>query len=584
MVKSVTERRHDIESQFPVWKRKTLGAHFAERAQKYPDRPLLLTADREYTYMDVWNESIQVARALMALGVKRRDHVALLMENRPEFISLKIAVSLVGAVCVPINTMLREDELEYTLRQSDTNWLFFHQTIKKTNYAEIIDRLIDQNKLQDIHGKHVMQQAICIPNQPSSGGSERFIVWDDFLAKSSSVAMDVLQERIDHSEYPDEIVDIIYTSGTTGLPKGVMLTHDMVLRCGFSSALSRAFEDGRRIFTTLPMYHVFAYIEGILSATYVGGALVLTTESTPKSMLTLMEKTRATDFLGVPSMLLSILHYPDLKKYDLTSLFSLLCAAAPAPIPVWKQAIQELGLTEICTAYGGTEATAATVHTEVGDSVAIVSTRVGRMKPGGSSGLAEFGGANTQYKVVDPFTKEDIDPNTPGELVVRGNIVTNGYYNKPEETAAAIDKDGWFYTGDLGRIDEHGYIEFLGKSKDLYKVSGENVAPKEVEEVISNHDAVKQVYVVGVPDAITGEIGAAFVELKAGKKLKRRDIVNLCREQLAKFKVPRYVWFIEEADWPYTGNGKIQKFRLVEAAKKYLGKNATETKEANEWQ
>lgn len=268
----------------------------------------------------------------------------------------------------------------------------------------------------------------------------------------------------------------------------------------------------------------------------------------------------------------SLLNYSDLDKYDLTSLTSLMCAAAPTPIPVWQEAKEKLQVSEICTGYGGTEVAASTVHTEIDDSLETVSTRVGRMKPGGSSGLKEFNGANTQYKVVDPFTRKDMGPEKPGELVARGNIVTNGYYRKPEETEEVIDKDGWFFTEDLGRIDEYGYIEFLGRSKDLFIVSGENVAPKEVEEVISTHEAVKQVYVVGIPDAITGEIGAAFVELKPGYQLERRDIIDLCREKLARFKVPRYVWFLQEEDWPFTGNGKLQKFRLAEMAKKDLGK------------
>ena len=576
MVKNKIERRKDIENQFPVWERKTLGAHFAERAKKYPHRPLLLTNERAHSYAEVWNESIKTAKALLAIGVKRRDHIALLLDNKPEFISLKVAISLVGAVCVPINTMLQEDELEYTLRQSDTKWLFFHQTIKKVDYMEMLDRLIKQVK--NNNEKKQIEQAIYISNQRAANTTNDFVKWEQFLSNATSISDEVMEERIHNSEYPDEVVDIIYTSGTTGLPKGVMLTHQMVLRCAFSTALSRAFEDGRRIFTTLPMYHVFAYIEGILAASYVGGAIVLTTDPKPRSVLALMEKTRATDYLCVPSMLLSILHYPDLKKYDLSALFSLMSAAAPAPIPVWKQAKHELGLTEICAAYGGTEASAATVHTEVGDPIEIVSTRVGRIKPGGSSGLPEFGGANIEYKVVDPYTRETIDPGTQGELVVRGNLVTKGYYNKPDETAAVIDKDGWFHSGDLGRIDEHGYLEFLGRSKDLYIVSGENVAPKEIEEVISTHDAIKQVYVVGVPHALTGEIGAAFVELKPEAELNRREIVTLCRQQLAKFKVPRYVWFIQEEDWPYTGNGKLQKFRLVEIAKAYL-KNRAARKE-----
>lgn len=578
MVKNKDERRKDIEDQFPVWQRKTLGAHFAERANMFPHRPLLLTDESTYTYTEVWEESLKTAKALIALGVKRRDHVAILLDNKPTFMSLKIAISLVGAVCVPINTMLKEEELAYTLRQSDTKWLFFHQIIKKVNYMEMLDRLIHQQNLAVDNEKQQIQEAVYLPNQGSTSTNDHFVAWEHFLSAATTVSDAVVNERIRLSEYPDEVADIIYTSGTTGLPKGVMLTHQMELRCAFSTALSRAFEDGRRIFTTLPMYHVFAYIEGVLAASYVGGALILTTDAKPRSVLALMEKTRATDYLCVPSMLLSILHYPDLKKYDLSALFSLMCAAAPAPIPVWQQAKRELGLTEICSAYGGTEASAATVHTEVGDPIETVATRVGRIKPGGSSGLPEFGGANTAYKVVDPFSKQEVDPGSPGELTVRGNLVTNGYYNKPKETAAVIDKDGWFHSGDLGRIDENGYLEFLGRSKDLYIVSGENVAPKEVEEVISANKAIKQVYVVGVPHALTGEIGAAFVELKQGAALTRHEIVNLCRQQLAKFKVPRYVWFIEEDDWPYTGNGKLQKFRLVEMAKQHLENRAANRK------
>lgn len=571
MLKNAAERRQDIERRFPVWERKTLGTHFRDQIGTYPDRSLLITKDREMTYQDVWNESTEIAQALLALGVKRRDHVALLMDNKPEFMTLKIAVSLVGAVCIPINTMLREDELAYVLNQSDTNWLFFHETIKKTDYATIIKGLLKENKLTDEDGKQKLDQAVCIPDESSFFLPGECVSWQTFLDGTGRISDDELDERRRNSEYPDEVADIIYTSGTTGNPKGVMVTHDMILRCGYTTSLSRAFEDGRRMFTALPMYHVFAYIEGFVAVSYVGGTFI-TEEPMPRSMLRLMEKGRATDFLGVPSMLISILNDPDLREYDLSPLSSLLCAAAPTPVPVWKQAMDELGLDEICTAYGGTEVTASTVHTEIGDELDTVATRVGRIKPGGSSGLAEFNGANTQYKVVDPFSRKAIDPTKPGELVSRGNFVSKGYYRKPEETAEAFDKDGWFYTGDLGRIDENGYIAFLGRSKEMFIVSGENVAPQEVEEVISDHESIKQVSVVGAPDSMTGEIGAAFVELKEGETMERRDIVDLCRKQLARFKVPRHVWFLKSDDWPYTGNGKLQKFRLVEIAKKYLGK------------
>jgi fatty-acyl-CoA synthase len=257
-----------------------------------------------------------------------------------------------------------------------------------------------------------------------------------------------------------------------------------------------------------------------------------------------------------------------------------MCAAAPAPVSVWQRAIDVLKLTEICTGYGGTEVTASTAHTEIGDAVETVVTRVGRIKPGGAGGLPEFGGANVQYKTVDPATGEDLPPGAVGELAVRGNIVTRGYYNKPEETFAAIDKDGWFRTGDLGRLDERGYIELLGRSKEQYKISGENVSPKEVEDVINKHPAVAQAYVVGVKDPATVETGAAFVELRPGHTCTRAEILEHCREHLAKFKVPRHVWFVTAAEWPLTGNGKIQKFRLKEMAEQRLaerGRSKAET-------
>ncbi|MCY0876911.1 MAG: AMP-binding protein, partial [Firmicutes bacterium] len=191
-------------------------------------------------------------------------------------------------------------------------------------------------------------------------------------------------------------------------------------------------------------------------------------------------------------------------------------------------------------------------------------------KPGGVSGLPEFGGANIQYKTIDPFTQLDLDPGDIGELVVRGNHVTKGYYNKPDETAAVIDKDGWLRTGDLGRMHEGGYIELLGRSKELYKISGENVAPKEVEDVISRHPAIAQAYVIGVKDVMTSETGAAFIELRAGATCTRRELIDYCQERLARFKVPRYFWFMEADQWPMTGTGKIQKFRLQEIAEKRL--------------
>ncbi|MDQ0188968.1 acyl--CoA ligase [Alicyclobacillus cycloheptanicus] len=565
------ERRQALEQRYPAWPRHTFASHFAVQCRTYPDRPLLLTPTQALTYAEVWDKSRQIAKSLLKLGVKRRDHVALLMANEPEYVMTKLAIALVGAVCVPLNTMLKTDELRYVLKQSDCRVLVLHQTAMGIQHAKTVSSLLDPLKKEEALLEHV----ICIPNT-SEDLDSRFLHWEEFLAQGTAAGLDeALEARTQASEYPDEVCDIVYTSGSTGTPKGVMLTHDMVLRCAYATAISRAFEDGRRFFTPLPLYHVFAYIEGLMAASFVGGCVITMPSFSPKSALDLMQQYRAQDFLCVPSMLVSILNHPDLPQYDLSSLYALMCAAAPAPVAVWEQAMRELGLTEVCTGYGGTEVTASTAHTEVGDSIERITTRVGRLKPGGVSGLPEFGGSNIQYKVIDPFTGEDLPPGSIGELTVRGNTVTRGYYKKPAETAAAIDKDGWFRSGDLGRIDEHGYIEFLGRSTEMYKVSGENVSPKEVEDVINRHPAVAQAYVVGVPDNLTTETGAAFIQLKAGMTLTRRDVVQWCSERLAKFKIPRHVWFMEQSDWPMTGTGKIQKFKLRELAKQKLEQGST---------
>lgn len=562
---SAQARREALENQYPVWLRQTFASHFVAQSKSFADRPMLLTPTQSLTYADVWSQSWQLAKSLLRLGVQRRDHVALLMANEPEYVLLKVALSLVGAVCVPLNTMLREGELAYVLTQSDSRFLILHQTAMGIDHAKTVSTML--GPLQSDGA--LLEQVICLPNA-SDDIDARFLPWSTFLLQGADVTDDEVTEQWHASEYPDEVLDIVYTSGSTGRPKGVMLTHDMVLRCAYATAISRAFEDGRRFFTPLPLYHVFAYVEGLMAASFVGGCVITMPTFSPKLSLDLMSQHRAQDFLCVPSMLVALLNHPDLTTYDLSDLYALMCAAAPAPAPVWEQAMRVLGLTEVCTGYGGTEVTASTTHTEVGDPIERITTRVGRVKPGGVSGLREFGGSNIQYKVIDPFTGDDLPARSIGELTVRGNTVTRGYYKKPAETEAAIDKDGWFRSGDLGRIDEHGYIEFMGRSTEMYKVSGENVSPKEVEDAISRHPAVAQVYVVGVPDTLTTETGAAFIQLKANASLSRREVVQWCNERLAKFKIPRHVWFMEATDWPMTGTGKIQKFKLRDVARERL--------------
>lgn len=563
---SVSERRKALESRFPVWPRDTVAGHFAKACTAYKDRPYLYIDEEIFTYKDIWDQAVQYAKAFIKLGVKRRDHVATFMENDAAFPSLMIASSLVGAVLIPINSMLKKDELNYIVSQSDTQYLIFQQTNKEKHHNNMLSELLvesDLNKLEKI---------ICINNTETDAVNEQFLLWDDFLEAGSTVADHELDKRQKESSYPDEVAIIMYTSGSTGSPKGVMLTDDMLLRAAYGTVLSRAIEDGRVTFAPLPFYHCFAIIEAIFAMSFVGGSFISAFAASPLTSLQLMEKYKANDYLCVPTTLVPLLNHPRVSEFDLSNLFAMWCGAAPAPIPVWQKAIDVLELTEVITGYGQTEVSSSGVTTEIGDSLERISTRVGRPKLNGISGLAEFQGSSVQYQTIDPDTGASLPAGSIGELAVRGNTVTHGYYKKPEETAKAIDKDGWLRTGDVGRIDEDGYLQILGRSKEIYKVSGELVSPREVEIVISQHPAVSQVSVIGVPDTRTTEIGAAFIELLDGEDCTRKDVIEWCSSRLARFKIPRHVWFIEAAEWPMTSTGKIQKFRLKELADEKITK------------
>ncbi|KPH71192.1 MULTISPECIES: class I adenylate-forming enzyme family protein [Bacillaceae] len=564
---SIAERRKALEDRYPIWPRDTIARHFEKACSEYKDRPYMYIDGKELTYGEVWDLAVQYAKAFMKLGVKRRDHIAILMNNDATYPSLMIASSMVGAVFIPINAMLTKDELGYIVSQSDTQYLLVQQTVKNQRHAEVVAELLDTPEFQE---NSQIEKVIGIPTDEKDAMDRRFLLWNDFLKGSDSITDEEFQQRWDESRYPDEVAIIMYTSGSTGSPKGVMLTEDMLLRASYATCMSRAIEDGRVTFAPLPFYHCFAIIEAILAMSFVGGSFISALGASPLQSLQLMEKYKANDYLCVPSTLVPLLNHPRVSEFDLSNLFAMWCGAAPAPIPVWQKAMNVLGLTEMITGYGQTEVSSSGVTTEIGDPLERISTRVGRPKLGGSSSVTEFNGSNVQYKTIDPDTRKTLPAGSVGELVVRGNTVTHGYYKKPKETAEAIDKDGWLRTGDVGRIDENGYIQLLGRSKEMYKVSGELVSPREVEVVISEHPAVSQVNVIGVPDSITTEIGAAFIELKLGETCTRRDIIEWCSSRLAKFKIPRHVWFVEASEWPMTSTGKVQKFRLKDIAKAKL--------------
>jgi fatty-acyl-CoA synthase len=375
---------------------------------------------------------------------------------------------------------------------------------------------------------------------------------------------------------PGAIADILYTSGTTGGPKGVQLTHDMLLRTAYGAAYGRGFEDGRRIAFALPMYHVFGYLEGMLPAVLVGGAIVPHLTFDPVATLAAIERHWVTDLLAIPLMTEGVMNaQQDLsrqgKRADISSLASILSSGTASPPGHWDRIDAELGCDEVTTGYGMSETTASTTVTRPDDGPDKRRTTNGRLRDAGVAGDPALGGRLVVYRAVDPETGLDVGRGAIGELQAFGPGVTTGYWDKPEATAAAFTDDGWFRTGDLGIIDGEDYVRLIGRAKDCYRCGGEQVVPKDAEDVLLEHPAVAQALVVPVPDPKMGETGAAFVVRRPGAGVSAQELTALVAGRLAKFKVPRHVLFIDAADIPLTPSGRPRKFLLAERARAELG-------------
>jgi fatty-acyl-CoA synthase len=348
-----------------------------------------------------------------------------------------------------------------------------------------------------------------------------------------------------------------------------MVTHDAVQRTGFASALTRAFEDGRRILFSLPCYHMFGYVEGLLAAMFVGGAIIPRISFSPADYFAGIERHGATEILCVPTMTVALLEDPDRKTRDLSSVFALLSGAAPAPVWLWEKVRDELGITEITTGYGMTECGGAMTMTLPEDPLERHSATVGRVKMAGVAGLPEHGHDICRYRTVDPISGQELPIGVEGELTSTGPTHMLGFWGKPTETAAAL-RAGWVYSGDLGRVRDDGYVQVTGRSKELYKSGGELVMPKEIEELLTAHPAISQAYAVGIPDERWGEIGCACVVRAPGAHIEADEVIALCRAKLARFKVPKHVLFLEAAELPTTPTGKVQKYLLSRQAKERL--------------
>lgn len=555
-------RRTRLVDAHPEWVPRTLAGHLDEAVRRFADRPFIFTETRTFSYRQLRAWACRLAKGLVASGVRPGEHVGLVLANYPEFIAAKFAISYAGAVAVPINFLLRERELGYVLRQSDVVSLLTMSRFRDLDYRATLDAIAPGWATRG-GGAQLPCLRDVVVFDPAGAALPEGRGLADLEAAGQVVSDAELAER-SAAVAPDAVCDVIYTSGTTGQPKGAMLTHENLLRCAFSSVWIRGFGDGRRVLFALPLYHVFAYVEGLLAVMWVGGAVIPQTVFDAEETLAAIQRHQADEALFVPTMTIAVVEHPGRASYDLSSLGTVMSAAAPAPVRLWRQVQAELGVREVTTAYGQTEVAASSTYTHPGDPIELVATTVGRPKPGSVAGSPALGGLVCDYKTVDPFGGADLPPGTEGELVVRGPQVMAGYYHKPEETAAVLDAGGWLRSGDLGRIREDGYVVLTGRSKELYKCGGELVAPKEIEDLLTSRPEVSQAYVVGVPDERMGEVGCAFVVPAPGAHLDTGELLALCRANLARFKVPVAIFERSAAELPTTATGKVQKFQLAQ--------------------
>ncbi|WP_354698469.1 AMP-binding protein [Paraconexibacter sp. AEG42_29] len=556
-------RRAALEARHPEWTPRTLWGLLERYADEFPDRPLVITDERTITYRECLEWARRLGDGLTALGVTAGDRVGLLMANHLEFVPLKFAIARAGGVAIPFNFLYKADELAYVLGQSGCSTLITMTGFADLDYLAMLDEIApgwEQGGPAALPGLATVVQ---LSTDGRTRDGVRTVDELDALGAEHPTAAPA-------AVAPEDLGDILYTSGTTGSPKGVMIRHDAVARTGYASALTRGFEDGRRILFSLPCYHMFGYVEGLLAALFVGGAIIPRTAFSPADYFDAIERHRATDMLCVPTMTVALLEHPDRHTRDVSSLFALLSGAAPGPTWLWEKARADVGITEITTGYGMTECGGATTLTRPDDMLERHSTTVGRPKDAGVASTEAIGGPLCLYATVDPVGGQRLDAGAEGELISHGPTQMLGFWDKPAETELAL-RGGWVHSGDLGRIDLDGYLVLTGRSKELYKSGGELVMPKEVEAVIGEVPGVSQVYAVGVPDDRWGEVGCAFIVTEPGAEVDPAAVLQHCKSRLARFKVPKHVLAVAAEDLPTTPTGKVQKFRLTQRATELLG-------------
>jgi fatty-acyl-CoA synthase len=508
----------------------TIGRMWDDVVAENGARPALVARHQgiRWTYAELHDHVERCARALLAAGVGKGDRVGIWSPNNAEWVIVQFATAKVGAVLVNVNPSHRAHELEYALRQSGCSLLILAAGFKDADYRELLASV----ETPDLRRSVVL-------------GEE----WDELLA-AAGVEADELRAREAELDF-DEPINIQYTSGTTGFPKGATLSHHNILNNGFFIGEILGYTPEDRVCIPVPFYHCFGMVLGNLAVVTHGACIVLPSEAfDARAVLETVAEERCTSLYGVPTMFIAELADPDFAGFDLTSLRTGIMAGSPCPVEVMKRVQSEMHMGEVTICYGMTETSPVSTQTRRDAPLEKQVSTVGRVHP------------YVEVKVIDPDTGRTVGRGETGELCTRGYCVMLGYWNDERATREAIDAARWMHTGDLAAMDDEGYVNIVGRIKDMIIRGGENIYPREIEEFLYTHPAIEDVQVIGVPDERYGEAVCAWVVLKEGADLDEDELTEFCRGKIARFKIPRYVRFVDS--FPMTVTGKVQKFRMRE--------------------
>lgn len=518
----------------------TIDENLKKTVQKYPNQEALICSHQNYraTYSQFYEQVVQVAKGLIALGVNKGDRVGIWSPNCYQWTLLQYATAKIGAIMVNVNPAYRTSELIYVINQSGISYMFSALKFKNTDYRQMVD---DAREFTETLKKEIFWDKS----------------WDKFLRGAERISDEVLEQRASEVQF-DDPVNIQYTSGTTGNPKGVTLSHHNILNNAYFIGIRMNYSHIDKVCIPVPFYHCFGMVIGNLACTVHGATMVIPNDSfDPVKTLEAVEKERCTSLYGVPTMFISELYEMTKRKYDLSSLRTGVMAGALCPPEIMKRVKDEMNMKEITICYGMTETSPVSTQTKIGVPFEKQIHSVGTIHD------------HLEIKIINPDTQQIVKRGENGELCTRGYSVMLKYWNSPDATKKVIDEQRWMHTGDLAMMDDEGYVHISGRIKDLIIRGGENISPKEIEDFLYTYEGVMDAQVIGVPSEKYGEEVMAWIRPKEGYTLTEEELRNFCTNRIAHYKIPRYWKFVNE--FPMTISGKIRKVEMREIAARELG-------------